>query len=415
VKGLSAPTEADLLRSIKVGSGGHILRARSTLAHDRGADFWAHTTSELQIPRWSGYVVKKHGAIQARPERQGGGVMANFHNYPRYIPVIKWQSWEQKALEKIDAQLRPRMQPCIEARTSGQHINLLSKLKSVWPHDVLVDYANPKGILTPVRQKELLEFLQVAIREGLPASPVVGPAYATSIGKPFTDLAAQLPSVAVRLRLESLALSAGDFKLASEAFAALNAAKISSSLIVDLGVSPKTWDAKVVTEFGNALKSLNAIGYRSIHLVSGAYPASLAAVKTGVAKFDRLDWAFWNDVNAQFPELMLGYGDYGTLSPEWTEDTLNLRGSRVAIRYTREDNWLIVRADGKTTDDSIAISAILVSSYPGDFKGSGYSFGDDLLAERADPKLAVKKKRCGHYHITEGWSHHIAYVLKEQY
>jgi hypothetical protein len=65
--------------------------------------------------------------------------------------------------------------------------------------------------------------------------------------------------------------------------------------------------------------------------------------------------------------------------------------------------------------NSIALSEILVNTYAGDFKGATYSFGDRLIEERADPNLPAKKKRCGHYHITEAWSHHIAYVLKEQY
>ncbi|MNY22216.1 hypothetical protein D3C86_1558120 [compost metagenome] len=152
-----------------------------------------------------------------------------------------------------------------------------------------------------------------------------------------------------------------------------------------------------------------------MHLISGAYPASLASVKTGSANFKRSDWAFWNDVNAIVPDLTIGFGDYGTLSPEWTEETLELRSNRIAIRYTRDSNWLILRADGKTTSDSIAISEILVNNYSSDFKGATYSFGDLIRSERADPNFPIKKKRCGHYHITESWSHHIAYVIKEQY
>lgn len=341
--------------------------------------------------------------------------MAKFPNHPRYIPIIKWQSWEQRALEKIDDELKPRIQPCIEVRTSKQHINLLGNLTAVWPHDALVDYANPTGLLTPGRQSELLDFLQHAVDEGIPASPVLGPTYVAAMGAKFMQLAASLPSVAIRLRLGSLALPNDKLQLATGAYNALKAAGINSTLIVDLGVSPNSWVAPQVASFGQAMRTLSAIGYQSIHLVSGAYPASLASVKTGVASFNRSDWGFWKDVNANVPDLTVGFGDYGTLSPEWTEETLERRSNRIAIRYTRDNNWLILRADGKTTEDSIAISEILVNNYPADFKGGGYSFGDQLLAERADPVLPVKKKRCGHYHITEGWSHHIAYVLKEQY
>ncbi|MDU8458155.1 beta family protein [Pseudomonas syringae group sp. J254-4] len=341
--------------------------------------------------------------------------MAKFPKHPQYMPVIKWQSWEQRALEKVDAELKPRMRPCIEVRTSKQHLNLLSKLQTVWPHDVLVDYSNPSGLLSHVRQSELLDFMQHAVQQKIPASPIIGPAYVANMGAKFLKLAASLPGVGIRLRLGALAVPNDKLQLAKGAYAYLKAAGINTTLIVDLGVSPKEWSPAQVTSFGHDLNSLAAIGYQSMHLVSGAYPASLASVKTGSATFQRSDWRFWYDVNANVPNLGLGFGDYGTLSPEWTEEILERRSNRIAIRYTRGVDWLILRADGKTTNDSVAISEILVNTYPKDFKGAPYSFGDQILSERADPTVPVKQKRCGHYHITEGWSHHIAYVLKEQY
>lgn len=341
--------------------------------------------------------------------------MAKFPQHPHYIPIIKWQSWEQRALEQVDHALRPRVRPCIEVRTSKQHLNLTSNLQKIWPHEVLVDYSNPSGQLTHTRQAELLDFLEQAVQQKIPASPVLGPAYLATMGAKFVKLAASLPSVVIRLRLSALTLPLDKLQLAQGAFAWLKAAGIKGALIVDLGVSPKDWQPAQVASFGQDLRSLAAIGYETIHLISGAYPASLASVKTGAASFPRCDWLFWSDVSASVPDLAVGFGDYGTLSPEWTEQILELRSSRIALRYTRDNNWLILRADGKTTGDSIAISEILVSSYPNDFKGAGYSFGDLLLSERADPNFPLKKKRCGHYHITEAWSHHIAYVLKEQY
>lgn len=341
--------------------------------------------------------------------------MAKFPDHPHYIPIIKWQSWEQKALDQVDPALRARVRPCIEVRTSSQHSNLMSKLQKIWPHEVLVDYANPSGQLTHTRQGELLDFLQHAVQQKLPVSPVLGPSYLGSMGTKFIKLAVDLPSVTIRLRLSTLSVPADKLQLAQGAFASLKASGIRSALIVDLGVSPKDWQPAEIASFGQDLRSLAAIGYESIHVVSGAYPASLASVKTGTANFKRCDWLFWSDVNSNVPDLTIGFGDYGTLSPEWTEQVLERRSNRIALRYTRDDNWLILRAGGKTTGDSIAISEILVNNYPKDFKGPGYSFGDLLLSERADPNFPVKKKRCGHYHITEAWSHHIAYVLKEQY
>ena len=341
--------------------------------------------------------------------------MAKFPTHPQYIPIIKWQGYEQRALEKVDAALVSRLRPCVEVRTSKQHVNLIANLQTIWPYEVLVDYANPSGALTHVRLNELLDFMQHAVQQKLPASPVLGPAYVASVGARFLKLAEALPSVVIRLRVSTLTIPDDRLQLAKGAHNFLKTHGITSSLIVDLGVSPKEWAPASVARLGQDLRALAAIGYQSVHLISGAYPASLAAVKTGMATFNRDDWSFWCDVNANVPDLNIGFGDYGTLSPEWTEEILQRRGTRIAIRYTRDDDWLVLRADGNTTNDSIALSEILVNTYAGDFKGATYSFGDRLIEERADPNLPAKKKRCGHYHITEAWSHHIAYVLKEQY
>ncbi|MBI6906798.1 hypothetical protein JET67_00390 [Pseudomonas palleroniana] len=132
-----------------------------------------------------------------------------YPKHPRYIPVIKWQSWEQKALQKVEGAIRPRMLPCIEVRTSKQHLNLLKNLNKVWPYDALVDYADPKGRLTPVRTGELLSFMKFAVDERWPVTPVVSPADVIATGKPFLGFATMLGKVAVRLRNEWV----GEYKL----------------------------------------------------------------------------------------------------------------------------------------------------------------------------------------------------------
>ena len=339
--------------------------------------------------------------------------MARYGNHPRYIPIIKWQFYEQRALEKVDSTLLNRILPCIEIRTSKQHDNLLTNVSKVWPHDVLVDYSNPSGQLTPNRESELLAFLQYASQQGLPVTPVLGPADIMKSQHHLVKLMPKLTSIVIRLRLDSLKLSDDLAQLTESASTLMQSAGIKSSLIVDLGVSPDTWTSTEVVDFGKILKTLDVLKSESVHLLSGAYPQSLASVKTGIGKFERRDWKFWEAVNGAVPELGIGFSDYGTLAPGWTEEVLNHRSNRIALRYTRNDDWLILRADGKTRDDSISISKILVNQYPSDFKGAPYSFGDKLIETRTNP--AGTGIKCGHYHITESWSHHIAHVLKEQY
>src|SRR5690606_25824140 len=115
-------------------------------------------------------------------------------------------------------------------------------------------------------------------------------------GAKFMKLATSLPSVVIRLRLDALAVPNDKLQLVQGAYTYLKSAGIDSALIVDLGVSPKEWLPVQIASFSQDLRSLSAIGYKTVHVVSGAYPASLASVKTGSATFKRSDWAFWSDV-----------------------------------------------------------------------------------------------------------------------
>ncbi|WP_417500152.1 beta family protein [Methylophaga sp.] len=332
-----------------------------------------------------------------------------------YIPIIKWQSWEQKALEKVDDSIRPRLLPCVEVRDSSQHQNLINKLSDVWPNDVMIDYANPKGILTPNRLIELQEFLEIAIDNSMPVIPVLGPEHISSATPRLLDSIAKFKYIGIRLRITDLVISTKDIDKVKTAVFTLQKSNISHSLIIDLGTTPDEWSNEDIEKFTASLTELKSLFNIRFHLISGAYPSSLASVKAGVTKFERRDWRLWSEIAKRTNGLAIGYGDYGILSPEWTEEVLIRRSGSRVIRYTRDDNWLIIKSGGATVDDSIAISEILINLYAGDFKGESFSFGDKLLADRASPSVSKKNKKCGHYHITEAWSHHIAFVLKEQY
>lgn len=338
----------------------------------------------------------------------------HYPNHPKYIPIIKWQQYEHRALENVDSSYKHLVLPCIEIRTTLQHQKLLSNFSDVWGAPALIDYANPEGTLTLGRAAELYEFLSLARTARLPITPVLNPQEVLLLDPALLSLATSFEGIVLRLRVRGLTVSAEDFSCIDSSLVQLTQLNIRPRLLVDLGTSPTTWTDISVAGFASSLVQLKERGFSSIHLASGAFPASLAAV-TGAVDFGRRDWLLWQTLNRLAPDLLLGYSDYGVLAPTWTEETLNRRGGKLFIRYTKPNDWLIIRADGKTKADSIAISIIMVGNYGADFKGRDYSYGDKLLADRADPAINIKKKLCGHYHITEGWSHHIAMVIRDQY
>lgn len=333
--------------------------------------------------------------------------------HPPYLPIIKWQLWEQSALRETFPDVAPFVLPCIEVRDSSQHATLMVKLPDVWPRAALIDYADPQGRLTGQRASELKDFLALARQNQWPVAPVLHPLDAVALTSALSKEVLQFSEVVLRLRTEGLGIPLILEDQVKAARLKLGAGR-TSRLIVDFGASPAAWAQADVGTLVTSLTRLKALGFDHVHLASGAFPESLAHVAT-MATFARHDWGLWKDVNAKANGLALGYADYGPLSPKWTEEVLTRRGGRVVIRYARDQDWLVLRADGNTKAHSIAISQLMVGVYKASFKGPGYSYGDKLIADRADPTLPDKAKKGGQVHIAEYWTHHIAMVVKDQY
>lgn len=334
--------------------------------------------------------------------------------YPQYIPILKWQKNEQRALQHVYPDAAPRVLPCIEVRDSSQHKTLLSNLNSVWKAASLVDYSNPEGNLTPARLAELVDFLKLGTGSSVLASPVLSP-YVTA--KSLSTVAGLLGNrkITLRLRLDD-PTKAGNHQYAIEKFMKTPGVGVHvDRLIVDLRITPNGNPSQAeLNTFTHALHAMKGVGIPNLHLASGAFPASLQGIE-GMHEIQRRDWELWQNAAAASPQTLIGYSDYGPLTPEWKEEVLTKRGGRSVIRYALEDRWRILRAASNTTDDSIAISELMTTTYAAGLKPRNYSFGDQLIHDRADPAVPDKDKKSGQYHITEYWSHHIAFVVKDQY
>lgn len=338
---------------------------------------------------------------------------AQYANYPQYVPVVKWQKWERLALKETDSTVAHRVLPCIEVRDSYQHQHALSDYSDTWLLPALIDYADPLGHLPPGRAAELDQFLKTVKGSAAYASPVLNPAVVPSV---FPSIKSALGhrKITLRVRVNNVGQAAGHLNALKNALEAPGVAAATNRLIVDLGATPVGIGATEAAALAVDLKTMKALGIDHIHLASGAFPDSLMHI-SGAGTVDRRDWAFWTQVAAADPTLLAGYSDYGPLTPNWTEEVLQRRGGRSVIRYALDDKWRVIRAATNTKNDSIAISTLMVTTYGHEFKGAPFSYGDQLIAERAEPRVPLAKKRCGHYHITEFWSHHIAQVVKQQY
>lgn len=330
----------------------------------------------------------------------------------QYIPIIKWQQNERLALRFLEDDIKQHVLPCLEIRSPDQHIKLMECFEEVWNAPAIIDYANPQGFLTIERIGELREFLKHARDNEHPVIPALNPMDLSIYSN--TNLIKSVlkhEKIALRLRVNDFQITGENIahcKKANEVFVEKN-----KTLILDFGNAPQEEDSVDFSDLDSKIKILRSEGLKNIHIVSGAFPNDLSSVKNGPKEFARHDLQFWRDMQSRHPKVNLGYGDYGILSPGWTEEILKRRGSRVAIRYTCDEFWFVLRGANAKKSESIALSELLLTAYEDYFKGADYSWGDKIIADRANQELKDKDKKSGGYHFAEAWNHHITFVVKE--
>lgn len=330
----------------------------------------------------------------------------------QYIPIIKWQQNERRALNFLEDDIKQHVLPCLEIRNQDQHIKLMECFEDVWTAPAIIDYANPQGLLTIERIGELCAFLRHARKNEHPVIPALNPMDLLIYSN--TNLIKSVlkhEKIALRLRVKNFQITdenTAHCKKANDVFAEKN-----KTLILDFGSAPQEVGSVNFNDLDSKIKILTSEGLKHIHIVSGAFPNDLSSVKNGPKEFIRHDLQFWRDVQSRHPKVTLGYGDYGILSPGWTEEILKRRGSRVAIRYTCEEFWFVLRGANAKKSESIALSELLLTAYQDNFKGVDYSWGDKIIADRANQELKDKDKKSGGYHFAEAWNHHITFVVKE--
>ena len=330
----------------------------------------------------------------------------------RYTPIIKWQQYEQKALSFLKDDVKKVVFPCLEVRDSKQHETLTTNFEEVWNAPAMVDYSNPSGKLTDVRISELKDFLALAVKNKYPISAVLNPMDFIALANPsLIKSILKHSDVVFRLRLPDYLPEEEHVDACRHALSLFPEKK--RHIIFDLCNAPEIPGNVDCARLGTGIRRIIALGFDKAYFISGAFPSTLVSVKGGTKDFLRNDLALWKIFKAQNPLLKIIYGDYGILSPGWTEEILTRRGGSVAIRYTCNNSWFILRGTNATKSESRALSILLVNAYPAKFKNAEFSWGDKLIADRADASLPDRAVKAGHYHFAEAWNHHITYVVKE--
>jgi hypothetical protein len=154
--------------------------------------------------------------------------------------------------------------------------------------------------------------------------------------------------------------------------------------------------------------------WRSVALVGASFPENLSEVTAATtSRLPRIEWQMWRRLQRRLPEQRrdLLFGDYGIAHPVTTElDPRTMRMS-ASIRYTAENEWIVVKGRNVRQhgfDQYYALAREIVG-LP-EFSGEEYCAGDRFIARcargQAGPGNATTWRKVG-------TNHHLTLVARE--
>lgn len=179
------------------------------------------------------------------------------------------------------------------------------------------------------------------------------------------------------------------------------------------GVIPTPAQSRIARAIFDEIPNLGE--WRSFVLASGAFPTDLAAMSIGQNLVPRHDWHLWRHVCGHAPARDPIFADYTTRHPDLPDDfdpaLINMSAS---VRYTDDDNWLVLRGRGVRTQGGggfqqyrgHAQNLIRMAEYC----GATFSWGDQRIQE-----IATGTTTAGN---SETWvsiaiNHHIEFAVDQ--
>lgn len=269
-----------------------------------------------------------------------------------YVPVLKVKQGEKAALSGVAAALVPRITPLLEIveRTDGKGIDKHIETAFKGLRDAVSSYPrcfiDTREIKTDGSTAAHTVFTR-AKAAGMVFTPVTGVTRTVDVGP-----ALEHRDHGIALRLTREEFEAGQLPSAIPAF--LSTHNLSGSdvdLIVDLGaVEEMVVDGIAALTNAFLADVPNHQDWRTFTVSASAFPVSMGGVdRHSHDLVERSDWLAWRDhlFSARHSLVRLPtYSDYAIQHPLGVEG-FDFRFMQVsaAIRYTKEEHWLLVKGE----------------------------------------------------------------------
>ena len=340
------------------------------------------------------------------------------------MPILKWKQGEQITLRELDSNDQSIMLPLLEllpfkAIPSGTFKESF-KTEQTKTADKLIKagfgqypVAIDTLLMVPAyssQTKLMIATLQLLKSTGVNAVPVIHPGMV--LAEPIELLKLMdFDDVVLRIRTGSLLPIQVD-SLITTLRAALGTNKTRINVLLDMyDIVGSVAAAKVIEVDPLVQAVLSNTNTAKVILAGGAFPMSLAGITQGNSSIARTDYQTYRTLQGQkYPDII--FGDYAVTNPIPLEglDPTKMNPS-VQIRYTRDMDWLLMKAGGSKTygmGQYNPLCKLLVAHK--DYSGEHYSFGDSRYSYHTQPGATSGSYMTWRRDAT---SHHIAFTVRQ--
>ncbi len=349
-----------------------------------------------------------------------------------YVPILRWKGAEQTALAKLYDNDSMFVTPLIEILPDnfvhkvkgGQNINLSpdevinkigEQITKCWGgRQFYLDLGLlPLSILHQSQSHFLVMLSQFANTLRLPLIPVIRITERDEYQAAVRE-AARLHNEGICVRLMG-----DDIKrptLAEDIKCLLSSLQVDLEM-VDLIVDYQIIEANFLKYDKLCQLIPNIQKWRNFIVASGAFPQDLSGLrKNDIHRLPRTDWKSWKDqAIAKSPVKRLPtYGDYTIQYPRYLEPSGQPMNYSASIRYTAEDDWVIMRGESVSSENGPGTAqwpanAALLREQP-EYCGDSFSYGDSYIKEKSS---TYDKPGSTTTWLRAGINHHMTLVVRQ--
>ena len=348
-----------------------------------------------------------------------------------YVPILKGKMGEYRALKELTPDVRKRLTPIIEippiawdyindipAKTIDQHLskvpeNLFSSWNENRPIFLELVYLETESMSDGTHPLTKI-FNEMRIKH-FPAIPVTGISRVTEYQQAVIEII-ENDKLGVCLRLTSRDLDDDDLEDKIEDL--LSSLKVQFDQ-VDLVLDIESISSEQIGLQARAIRSYltdlpNIREWRSLILSCSSFPETLGAFERNTTSATtRAEWLIWASLAGGRSRIarLPTFSDYTVVHPEPFEMDPRFMQMGAKIKYTYEEEWLIVKGESikrKGAEQTHRLCRRLVESP--EYSGRDYSWGDEYINS-----CALKETGPGNQTtwVRVGVNHHITFVVRQ--